>query len=59
MKAKTMHAPIKCPQCGRKVFEARGPTQVLKGRVTVFTADKTVAVCRYCKTEVLVPIRVI
>lgn len=50
---------IRCPRCKRKIMESCGSGAVLRNRLTIFDKERTVAVCKHCKMEVSVPIRIV
>jgi len=50
---------VTCPICGQTMLQCQGHECVLKSRIVVFKTDQTIAKCKHCKNEVMVPIRLI
>ena len=48
---------IHCPVCGEPILKVSETCCVLKGRYTLFRASMTTTICKRCKREVKVPIK--
>jgi len=48
-----------CPICGQTMLQCQGHECVLKSRIAVFKDNQTIAKCKQCKNEVMVPIKLI
>ena len=45
-----------CPICGRRMFTRSNGALRLKTRILIFDGTYAIAKCRYCRTDVVVPI---
>ena len=47
---------FKCPVCGRPLIVDDGEKWKLKTRIVIFLKNKTLAKCKFCRSDVEVPI---
>ena len=47
---------VLCPVCGRRVFTHNDETVRLRTRILVFEDRYTIAKCKYCRHDVVVPV---
>jgi hypothetical protein len=45
-----------CPVCRRRIFSCSGASVRLKTRILIFENSCTIAKCKYCRNDIVVPV---